>query len=201
MALGGNAPLGRQCELCQLGVGAMWIDAGLVRFCGFSIVVGAQHEQAAVRGSKRVQSAQFQGAVDLVELLTHKFGVHRAHHGAFFFQQLLIDAGPHAHGQLIGVDGGVHAGIFEVFVEHIQLVECVVVEVLPVVQFRTDATQQLASSTGFDRAISRSLAMLGVLNGKVLHRWATPPAGVDWRAMQQSFVFEHAEMIAGGVDV
>src|SRR5699024_3022327 len=183
-----SPPLSLQRKLPKLGIAAIRTDAGhsglilSIQNSAFS----AQHQQTTMLGSKRVKTTQPQGAIDLLQLLANQFSVHRAHDGALGLQKTLVNTWPHTDGQILAVDDRIHAGIVKMFVEHIQLVGCVIVECLAVIQIRGYTAQHLTASASLFSTFLCSRAVLTVLHWPIPHRRPTATAGIDRRANQKS---------------
>src|SRR5699024_8044395 len=137
-------------------------------------------------GGNRVEMTQPQCAIDLHQLLVNQFSVHRAHNGALGLQKTLVNTWPHTDGQILAVDDRIHAGIVKMFVEHIQLVCCVIVECLAVIQIRGYTAQHLTASASLFSTFLCRRAMFTTLHRPIPLGRTTPPSRLNSCADQHS---------------
>ena len=68
-----------------------------------------------------------------------------AHERAFLIDELLVEAGDQAHGEVAFVDLRFEAGVVQMLVQRIELVDRVVAQVVAVVEVGVDAAQHRAA--------------------------------------------------------
>ncbi|MCB1273577.1 MAG: hypothetical protein KDB25_04175 [Leucobacter sp.] len=152
-------------------------------------------------GHERNERAHAQRAGHLPQLIAHQLRVHGADDRAVLVDQLVVVAGLHGDVEALVVELRLEPGVVEVRVERVELVLPLDAQGGTAIEAGVDAPQQIALLLGVRRAPIRVRVLRRSSHRFEHDRGPAARARGERARHDEALVFEHMQVLAGGVDV